>query len=59
MGNIYITSESENKLKSLYTNINKFYIIDVMGIAKMMKIDLKRQTGVYLLNEELRQIFDA
>ena len=51
--NIYVTTEPENKLKMLFTNIKSFFILDVQSFVNSFKLDLKKQANVYLINTEI------
>jgi hypothetical protein len=53
MYNIYITSESENKLKSIYNNLKNFYILDSVAFVKSLGIDMTRPTSIFLANDEI------
>lgn len=51
--NIYVTTESENKLKMLFANIKSFFILDVQSFVNSFKLDLTKQTNIYLINTEI------
>ena len=51
--NIYVTTESETKLKMLFTNIKSFYILDVQSFVNSFKLDLTKQPNIYFINCEL------
>lgn len=51
--NIYITSESENKLKMLFTNIKSFFILDVQAYINSLKLDMSKPCNIYLINTEI------
>lgn len=51
--NIYITTESEQKLNVLFSNIKNFYIIDVQSFINSFKLDLSKQYNIFFLNSEL------
>ena len=51
--NIYVTTESENKLKMLFTNIKSFFILDVQSFVNSFKLDLNKQCNIYLINTEI------
>ena len=53
MCNIYITTESENKLKMLFTNIKSFYILDVQNFINSLKLDLNKPSNIYFINTEI------
>lgn len=54
--NIYITTESESKLKQLFCNAKDFYMLDVAGLIKEMDLDISKASSVYLINEEIQKI---
>ena len=56
MYNIYLTSESENKLKAVYSNIKSFYILDGESFVKKLGIDLSKPSSIYLANDEIMNI---
>lgn len=51
--NIYITTEPESKLKTLFSNIKSFYILDVQQFINEVKLDLTKQCNIYLINTEI------
>ena len=51
--NIYLTTESENKLKTIFTNIKSFYVLDIQSFINSFKLDLTKQSNVYYVNLEL------
>ena len=58
--NVYVTTESENKLRMLFTNIKSFFILDVQSFVSSFKLDLSKQSNVYFINTEiLNQIQQA
>lgn len=59
MCNIYMTSESENKLKSLYSNIKSFYIFDCQAFIKSLAIDMSKPSSIYLVNDEITRVILA
>ena len=57
--NIYVTTESENKLKMLFTNIKSFFILDVQSFVNSFKLDLTKQSNIYFVNTELLNTIQA
>lgn len=53
MCNIYITTEPENKLKMLFTNIKSFFILDVQSYINSLKLDLSKPANIYFINTEI------
>ncbi len=51
--NIYVTTESENKLRMLFTNIKSFFILDVQSFVNSFKLDLNKQSNIYFVNTEI------
>lgn len=51
--NVYVTTESENKLRMLFTNIKSFFILDVQSFVSSFKLDLSKQSNVYFINTEI------
>lgn len=59
MYNIYITSESENKLKSIYNNLKNFYILDSVSFVKSLGIDMTKPTSTFLANDEISKAISS
>ena len=53
MCNIYLTTEPENKLKMLFTNIKSFFILDVQAFINNLNLDLTKPCNIYLVNTEI------
>ena len=53
--NIYITTETEPKLKQIFCNAKDFYMLDVQKLIKSMNIDIKKPSSIYLINEEIEK----
>lgn len=51
--NLYLTTETENKLRTIISNIKSFYIIDVQSFINSFQLDLTKQYNIYFLNSEL------
>lgn len=51
--NIYVTTESEVKLKTLFTNIKSFFIFDVQAFINDINLDLTKQSNIYFINMEI------
>ncbi len=54
-----MSSESVSKLKSLYTNIKNFYILDVAAFIKDLNIDMNKASSIYLANVEIERTIIA
>lgn len=55
MFNLYMTSESETKLKSLFTNLKNFYVLDVQKFVKSLNLDMSKPSSVFLINDEIEK----
>lgn len=55
MANIYITTESESKLKSLFVNTKDFFALDVQQLISEMNVDLTKTSSIYLINEAIER----
>ena len=51
-----MTSESENKLKQIYSNIKSFFILDVSSFIKNLGLDMSKPTSIYLANDEILKL---
>lgn len=51
-----MTSESESKLKQVYSNIKNFYILDADKFIKSLDLDMSKQSSVYIANDEIKKI---
>lgn len=54
--NIYITTESKQKLKQLFCNASDFYMLDVAKLVASLNIDLSKASSIYLINEEIEKL---
>lgn len=59
MYSLYMTSESESKLNSVYSNIKNFYILDVQKFIKSLGLDMTKQSSVFLVNDEIEKTIIA
>lgn len=55
---LYISSESQMRLKGTFTNLSKFNIIDIDDIKDMYNLDVTKNTDAYLLNSEIIRAFE-
>lgn len=55
MCNIYMTSESETKLKQIYANLKYFYILDASEFVKNLDIDMSSPCSIYIANDEIQK----
>lgn len=51
-----MTSESESKLKQVYSNIKNFYILDADKFIKSLDLDMSKQSSIYIANDEIKKI---
>lgn len=50
-----MTSESESKLKQIYTNLKYFYILNASEFVKSLDIDMSRPSSIYIANDEIQK----
>lgn len=55
MCNIYMTTESEYKLKQIFSNLKNFFVLDIDAFVRNMNVDLTKQTSIYLVNSEIEK----
>lgn len=51
-----MTSETEFKLKQIYTNIKNFFILDAEAFVKNLGIDMTKPTSIFLVNDEIEKL---
>lgn len=59
MSTIYMTSDSENKLRQIYTNLKNYYILDVQSFVKSLNLDLSKPSSIYIINDEIQQLVSS
>lgn len=59
MCNIYFTIEPEWKIKNIFVNLKKFYILNIDHILSEFELDLSKQYNVYYLNNYIINILGA
>lgn len=59
MNTIYMTSDSETKLKSIYSNLKNYYILDVQAFVKSLNLDLSKQSSIFIINEEIQTLVSS
>ena len=59
MGTIYMTSDSETKLRSIYSNLKNYYILDVQSFIKSLNLDMSKPSSVYIINDEIQQLLSS
>ena len=55
MINLYLSSDSEAKLKNIFCNIKNYFILDVDKFVRDMHLDLSKQSSIYLVNSEIER----
>ena len=53
MGTIYMTSDSETKLRSIYSNLKNYYILDVQSFIKSLNLDMSKPSSIFIINDEI------
>lgn len=56
MNTVYMTSDSETKLRSIYSNLKNYFILDVQSFIKSLNLDLSKQSSIYIINDEIRNL---
>ena len=51
-----MTTEPEQKLKQIFSNLKNFFVLDIDAFVKSMNVDLTKQTSVYLVNSEIEKL---
>ena len=54
--NLYITIESERKLKNVFSNLSGFYIINVDTLLSDSNLDLSKRSHCFLINSEISRL---
>lgn len=55
MINLYLSSDSEQKLKNIFCNIKNYFVLDVDKFVHDMHLDLSKQSSIYLVNSEIER----
>lgn len=56
MYTIYMTSESESKLKQVYSNIKNYFILDVQSFVKSLNLNMDKSSSIYIINDEIQKL---
>lgn len=56
MSTIYMTSDSESKLRSIYSNLKNYYILDAQAFIKSLNLDLSKPSSIYIINDEIQTL---
>lgn len=51
-----MTTEPEQKLKQIFSNLKNFFVLDIDAFVKSMNVDLTKQTSIYLVNSEIEKL---
>ncbi len=54
--NLYVTAESDRKLKNVFSNLSGFYIINVDSLIEMSHLDLSKNAHCFLMNSEIERL---
>lgn len=54
--NLYVTSESYYRVKTRFTNINSFALIDVNSIIKDLNLDLSKIFNKFIVQDEIKKM---
>ena len=54
--NLYVTTESDRKLKNVFSNLNGFYIINVDSLVEMSHLDFTKNAHCFLMNSEIERL---
>lgn len=54
--NLYVTSESYYRVKTRFTNINSFALIDVNSIIKELNLDLSKIFNKFIVQDEIKRL---
>lgn len=57
--NLYVTSESYYRVKTRFTNINSFALIDVNSIIKDLNLDLSKIFNKFIVQDEIKKMLAA
>ena len=59
MNTIYMTSDSESKLRSIYSNLKNYYILDAQAFIKSLNLDMSKPSSVYIINDEIQTLMSS
>lgn len=51
-----MTSDSENKLRSIYSNLKSYYILDVQAFIKSLNLDISKPSSIFIINDEIQTL---
>lgn len=56
--NLYVSTESDRKLKNVFSNLNGFYIINVDNLMSLSKLDFTKKAHCFLMNSEIERLIN-
>jgi hypothetical protein len=54
--NLYVTTESDRKLRNVFSNLSGFYIINVDAILSESSLDPTKRSHCFLINSEISRL---
>lgn len=54
--NLYVSTESDRKLRNVFSNLSGFYLINVDSLVEMSKLDLTKNAHRFLMNSEIERL---
>lgn len=54
--NLYVSTESDRKLRNVFSNLSGFYIINVDSLVEMSHLDLTKNSHRFLMNSEIERL---
>lgn len=54
--NLYVTTESDRKLRNVFSNLSGFYIINVDALLAESNLDLSKRSHCFLINSEISRL---
>ena len=54
--NLYVSTESDRKLRNVFSNLSGFYIINVDMLVEVSRLDLSKNSHRFLMNSEIERL---
>lgn len=54
--NLYVSTESDRKLRNVFSNLSGFYLINVDSLVEMSRLDLTKNAHRFLMNSEIERL---
>ena len=54
--NLYVSTESDRKLRNVFSNLSGFYLINVDSLVEMSHLDLTKNAHRFLMNSEIERL---